>query len=52
LQQQAHVGQREGQAGQRGPGHARGQRLSCHRLCEPPSLPRAAPPEGKARGQR
>lgn len=52
LEQEAHVCQTEGQAGQRGPGHVVRQRLSCCLLCGPPSLPRAAPQGGRERGRQ
>jgi hypothetical protein len=43
LEQEAHVGQTEGQASQRGPGHVVRQRVSSCPRCGPPSLPPAAP---------
>jgi hypothetical protein len=50
LQQEAHVGQAEGQAGQRWPGHVVRQRVSCVLLYGPPSLALEELPEARKRG--
>ncbi len=50
LQQEAPVGQAEGPAGQRGPGHVVRQRVSCVLLYGPPSRALEERPEARKRG--
>jgi hypothetical protein len=51
-EQEAHVCQTQGQAGQRGPGYVVRKRASCCVRCEPPSLPPADRGEWSERGQQ